>query len=362
MKKLTTEEFILRCLHKHANHYNYSLTVYTNSITPVKIICSVHGEISVNPRSHMNGSGCPFCYYELSSKNKSSDSTTFISKANQIHHQMYDYSKIEYLGSDKKIEIICKLHGSFFQRPADHLKGHGCNKCNGGTKFSQKECIEKIKQVFGDLLIYNQFEYKNSSSKIQVICPTHGPFVTTPSYLWNGYGCSHCSYDQKKKSIEYKESFEKYRDSIRKISNENFVKFYYKINPTNLKRGNDYHLDHIISIYEGFINNIPIEYIASPNNLRIISAIENRKKGVKSIIRPAAELDQSVSLDKNPYNHYRKNRSKKYQITDLQTNQTYIIESIIDWCRGNEFSPNSVRWAASYNKGPFKDRYIFKQL
>ena len=29
----------------------------------------------------------------------------------------------------KPIEIICPKHGSFFQVPSDHTKGHGCQKC-----------------------------------------------------------------------------------------------------------------------------------------------------------------------------------------------------------------------------------------
>jgi len=42
-----------------------------------------------------------------------------------------------------------------------------------------------------------------------------------------------------------------------------------------------YHLDHIISIYKGFQNNIPIHIIADISNLQMLPAIENIKKGKK---------------------------------------------------------------------------------
>lgn len=53
----------------------------------------------------------------------------------------YDYSKVEYTGTDNKIIIICPIHGEFTQLPRDHRKGHGCRHC---AKDSYKTtCLEK---------------------------------------------------------------------------------------------------------------------------------------------------------------------------------------------------------------------------
>ena len=35
----------------------------------------------------------------------------------------------QYLDMDKKVEIICPTHGSFFMTPRNHLNGHGCPDC-----------------------------------------------------------------------------------------------------------------------------------------------------------------------------------------------------------------------------------------
>lgn len=56
--------------------------------------------------------------------------TDFIRKAIEIHNDRYDYSLVEYKGSHEKVQIICPIHGAFWQDACGHLNGHGCPKCN----------------------------------------------------------------------------------------------------------------------------------------------------------------------------------------------------------------------------------------
>lgn len=53
----------------------------------------------------------------------------FIINAIIVHGNTYDYSKTNYTGWDIDVEIICKDHGSFMQRPNNHTNGKGCPKC-----------------------------------------------------------------------------------------------------------------------------------------------------------------------------------------------------------------------------------------
>ena len=53
----------------------------------------------------------------------------FKKKAIKVHGNKFDYSKIKYLDARTKIEITCKEHGTFWQRPNDHLRSHGCPGC-----------------------------------------------------------------------------------------------------------------------------------------------------------------------------------------------------------------------------------------
>ena len=47
----------------------------------------------------------------------------WIYKANQIHNNKYYYHNVKYIKSCKKVEIICKKHGSFYQTPNNHIRG-----------------------------------------------------------------------------------------------------------------------------------------------------------------------------------------------------------------------------------------------
>jgi hypothetical protein len=54
----------------------------------------------------------------------------FIEKSKKIHNDKYNYSKVEYINSKRKVIIICDEHGEFLQRPYNHSIGEGCPKCS----------------------------------------------------------------------------------------------------------------------------------------------------------------------------------------------------------------------------------------
>jgi hypothetical protein len=54
----------------------------------------------------------------------------FIEKAKKVHGDKYDYSKVNYKNTTTKVEIICPKHGSFNQYPYHHLGGSNCKFCN----------------------------------------------------------------------------------------------------------------------------------------------------------------------------------------------------------------------------------------
>ena len=45
----------------------------------------------------------------------------FIAKARAIHGSKYDYSKVNYKNTRTKVCIICPEHGEFWMKPNDHL-------------------------------------------------------------------------------------------------------------------------------------------------------------------------------------------------------------------------------------------------
>ena len=116
----------------------------------------------------------------------------FIDKANLIHNNKYDYSKVEYVNNSTKVCIICPEHGEFWQTPRNHLIGQGCPLCNGTFKLTNQEFIEKANLIHNNKYDYSKVKYVNNNTKVCIICPKHGEFWQTPHHHLNGHGCSKC--------------------------------------------------------------------------------------------------------------------------------------------------------------------------
>lgn len=85
------------------------------------------------------------------------------------------------------------------------------------------------------------------------------------------------------KSDEEKGAQQIYYDKVAEITKKNWIEHFYKINPRKLTRSFDeYHLDHVFSIIEGFENDILPEIIGHWTNLRLIPKLENIRKQRRS--------------------------------------------------------------------------------
>ena len=184
-KNKTTEEFILSANEKHNNYYDYSLVEYINAKTKVKIICPEHGEFIQTPRFHIMGQKCPKC------SNVKMDIDYFILKSSKLHNYKYDYSLVEYKNTKTLINIICPIHGTFKQKPKDHLLGKGCSKCVG-KNMNTDDFINKSNIIHGYKYDYSLSNYVNAKTKLKIICPEHGEFMQTPNSHISGKGCPVC--------------------------------------------------------------------------------------------------------------------------------------------------------------------------
>lgn len=186
-KKLSTEIFIEKARKIHKNKYDYSKVIYKDAYSDVIIICPIHGEFKQKPYSHLSGHGCIRC-----AKKKKHTKQSFIIEAKKVHGNKYDYSKVDYKNNKTKVCIICPIHGEFWQRPDKHLQGRGCCKCGGTCKSSKKEFIEESNIVHKNRYDYSKVIYKNTETKVCIICPIHGEFWQTPHAHLQGQGCPFC--------------------------------------------------------------------------------------------------------------------------------------------------------------------------
>jgi len=125
----------------------------------------------------------------------------FVKRAKKVHGDKYDYIKSVYEGSDSKIEIVCKKHGSFFQRARNHTDGRGCHECAEIDRLEYKtkalkDVLSDFKRVHRGKYSYEKANYVNSKKNIIVSCPEHGDFSQLPTHHLKGSGCPKCRDEQ----------------------------------------------------------------------------------------------------------------------------------------------------------------------
>ena len=192
-----TELFIRRGNAAHNNKFDYSLVEYKNTHTKVKILCPEHGIFEQRPMDHVRGIGCQQC----SGKGISLTQDVVVDRIKSVHGDLYDISLVEYQANDKPVTLICKEHGEFQITPKSvFLQNAGCNKCayhDRGTsrRKTVEQFITEATAIHGDRYDYSQVtEYKNSNTKVPIICREHGIFHQAPdNHINKKQGCPLCN-------------------------------------------------------------------------------------------------------------------------------------------------------------------------
>lgn len=205
--RCSTEEFIEKARKVHGDKYDYSLVNYVRNNIPVKIICPIDGVFEQRPDLHLRGSGCQLC-----AKRKITMTTEeFIRRAKEVHGDKYDYSKTVYINSSIPVEIICPVHGSIFVLPYSHLHGYECKYCSQEkSRYTFEQFIEDAINFYGDKYDYSKVVFKGYREKIEIVCPTHGPFFTKIYPFLKGQGCPSCKDILSKGENKIREWLENY--------------------------------------------------------------------------------------------------------------------------------------------------------
>lgn len=133
---LSQEDVMARIRAIHGDKYDLSQVVYKTINDPVTLVCGEHGPFNIKPRFiFQQHQGCRACGYKRSSEKRRLSREEFISRAVNLHGDLYDYSKVLYVKNNVKVEIVCKKHGSFMQTPDGHLtQKQGCPLCSNKRK------------------------------------------------------------------------------------------------------------------------------------------------------------------------------------------------------------------------------------
>lgn len=187
MKKLATQEVILRCNLKHNYRYDYKKTIYINKRTDIIVYCQKHNlHFNVNPRHHWeDGVKCDLCTEE-------DRYISLIQRANQVHSFKYDYDLVPTnVLCSQRVDIKCKVHGIFNKNFSEHINNKvGCSRCS--LVLNTKDFIKKSKIIHKNKYDYSNAHYTDSKTKIKISCKTHGEFLQTSSSHLSGSGCYLC--------------------------------------------------------------------------------------------------------------------------------------------------------------------------
>jgi hypothetical protein len=177
----------------------------------------------------------------------------FLNEANKIHNNKYKYNLIENFNSTTKIEIICPIHGIFYQRSSSHLYGVGCKKCaSNNMKNNYDNILEKLnfinKTKHNNKFDYSLFvEYIGMKNKIKIICKKCNIiFEQRLSHHLNGIGCSNCLKYQytvneylKKVNIKYNNKF-KYIINDIDFNNNSYIEIICNKHGSFFEKANDH--------------------------------------------------------------------------------------------------------------------------
>jgi hypothetical protein len=188
------EKFVEKSILKHGNKYDYSnVPEEVCCKEKVEIICKSHGSFFQCSEIHYRGSGCPKCASANSNKDRKLTTEEFIKRAVKVHGAKYDYSKVDYKNSKTKVEIVCRTHGSFFQCAESHYRGIGCSKCAKNAEVTFKEFVRRSNEKHNFAYTYNESSFTNVKTKTKIVCSKHGEFWQVPFDHYSGNGCPKCA-------------------------------------------------------------------------------------------------------------------------------------------------------------------------
>lgn len=223
MPKYNREIVVNKFMKVHGDKYDYSKFIYNGIFEKGIIICPKHGEFLQAAHDHMRGHGCPKCYIEskLNIPNEELN-CKFIKKAQEIHHNEYDYSCIVYHNNNTKVLIRhMKCGKEFWQSPKKHLRGQGCPYCSKTRKSTTYDFIKKAKKIHGDKYDYSKVNYINNKTKVCIIHKDCGEeFCQTPHNHLKGRGCPYCR--NLKSALSRTKSTNDFIDEARKIHDNKY--------------------------------------------------------------------------------------------------------------------------------------------
>ena len=257
--RLTHKERFFKKARAMYPDYDFSRVEYKDRETHIVVVCAVHGEFKIRPRTLLIGEkgqkphGCWKCNNLIPPYEKELTLDTFKNRMHELYGDKYTFVWSDYKNKQSMIRFTCKEHGEQRRSVTGLLDGKGCAYCNG--KFYPPDWIKNARAVHGE-----KYEYDESrppqrvTDIIRYKCPVHGWQETRyDCHVLQGCGCALCAGVQNnlsaedRKQIWIKKCRERfpgkfsYRDVVY-VNNDTPVKIYCKEHHITFETTPDTHL------------------------------------------------------------------------------------------------------------------------
>lgn len=166
-------------IHNSKYEYPYLDNEYVNNKSDITCICPTHGDFKLQALKHLNGEGCKLCSHQSFPYT----TETYIKRANEIHHNRYNYINTKYINRLTDIIITCPIHGDFTQTPKDHLNGCGCPICKESKLEKEIRTILEVNSINylyeykGHTLFNKSVDFYLTNYKVAIECQGEQHFI-----------------------------------------------------------------------------------------------------------------------------------------------------------------------------------------
>jgi hypothetical protein len=170
--------------------YDYSLVDYKGS--HIEVLIKYDDVIyRQKPVLHLLGYNCE--------RDIIKNQEDFLRKCYDKHGDKYDYSLVEYTGSQNKVKII--FEGKIYEQKAGaHIHSSGLVE-KVILKKTTKQFIKESNEIHNFRYDYSKVNYVNNQTKVIIICSIHGDFEQVSSSHLSGAGCPHCMESKGERKI-----------------------------------------------------------------------------------------------------------------------------------------------------------------
>ena len=224
--RLTHKERFLKKARAMYPDYDFSRVEYKDRETHIVVVCPLHGEFKIRPRTLLIGEkgqkphGCWKCNNLVPPYEKELTLDTFKNRMHELYGDKYTFVWSDFNNKQSMIRFICKEHGEQRRSVTGLSDGKGCAYCNG--KFYPPDWIKNARAVHGEKCEYDEsLPPQRVSDIIRYKCPVHGWQETRyDCHVLQGCGCALCAGVQNKLPTEYRK--QRWIERCRKKFNDRF--------------------------------------------------------------------------------------------------------------------------------------------